>query len=360
MTRIRLPFVQAFPDRHGRPRYYFRRTGCKRVPLPGVPGSEGFMTAYQAALGGDPMPTPIGIGRSGPGTVAAAVAGYLGSAAFAGLAEYSQRLRRSVLERLRAEYGNKKIADMERRHVIALIDSKAGKPGAAQNLLAGLRALIRYAIDVQMRTDDPTLGVRAPKLGKNSGYYSWTDEDCAAFEAQHPIGSKARLAFALAIFTAQRRAELTRLTWQHIRGGAIHLRQRKTGKPLVIPIHPELQAVLDATQVVGSHTLLVARNGQPYQDESFSDWFSAQCDKAGLPPRASIHGLRIAACRRLAEAGMSEKVIASISGHASIREVARYTRAADQARLAQQGIEAITRTVKVSNLGGRSVKPRTK
>ena len=52
MTKIRLQFVQAFVDRHGRVRHYFRRRGFKRVSLPGLPGSEGFMAAYQAALAG--------------------------------------------------------------------------------------------------------------------------------------------------------------------------------------------------------------------------------------------------------------------------------------------------------------------
>jgi hypothetical protein len=46
-------------------RAYFRRTGYKRVPLPGQPGSEPFMEAYQAALGDEPVRT-IGAGRSGP------------------------------------------------------------------------------------------------------------------------------------------------------------------------------------------------------------------------------------------------------------------------------------------------------
>ena len=48
----------------------------------------------------------------------------------------------------------------------------------------------------------------------------------------------------------------------------------------------------------------------------------------------SAHGLRKAAARRLAEAGCTEHEIAAITGHASLREVARYTRAADQRRLA--------------------------
>jgi hypothetical protein len=51
--------------------------------------------------------------------------------------------------------------------------------------------------------------------------------------------------------------------------------------------------------------------------------------------------LFVCSCRRLAEGGCSANEIASISGHASLDEVARYTKAADQARLARN---AMTRT----------------
>jgi integrase len=64
---------------------------------------------------------------------------------------------------------------------------------------------------------------------------------------------------------------------------------------------------------------------------------AAQCQRVGLTG-LSPHGLRKAACRRLAEAGCSANEIASISGHASLREVERYTKAADQARMARNAI----------------------
>ena len=54
--------------------------------------------------------------------------------------------------------------------------------------------------------------------------------------------------------------------------------------------------------------------------------------------------MRKAAARRLAEAGCSANVIAAVTGHKSLREVARYTAAADQLRMARQGIEAMGRT----------------
>jgi site-specific recombinase XerD len=85
----------------------------------------------------------------------------------------------------------------------------------------------------------------------------------------------------------------------------------------------------------------VTRTGQPFSPVGFTNWFKGECRAAGLPARASVHGLRKAACRRLAELGCSAKVIAAISGHASLREIARYTDAADQVLLASQGIEAL-------------------
>jgi integrase len=62
---------------------------------------------------------------------------------------------------------------------------------------------------------------------------------------------------------------------------------------------------------------------------------------ARLPKHCTAHGLRKAACRRLAEAGCSGNEIMAISGHATLKELVRYTKDADQARLARN---AMTRT----------------
>ena len=48
-------FVHAFIDRHGRPRFCFRRAGFKKVPLPGLPWSPAFMEAYETALARQPL-----------------------------------------------------------------------------------------------------------------------------------------------------------------------------------------------------------------------------------------------------------------------------------------------------------------
>jgi integrase len=336
-----LPFVHAYRDRHGHTRHYFRRRGFRKIPLPGALGSEEFMAAYSAALANTDR-VPVGAGRTKVGSLDAAIKGYLASGAFMNLAPSSQRVRRDVLEGLAGEHGQLPVAGIARRHIVKLLDAKAGKPGAAINLLSALRVVLRYSVEVGLRADDPTIGVRGPKL-REGGFYPWTEDDIARFEAHHPIGTKARLALALLLYTAQRRSDVIRFGRQHVRDGCVHLRQAKTGKALAIPIHPELQAVIDAAR--GDNlTFLVSEAGGPFSSDGFYAWFRRCCRQAGVTAAATPHGLRKAACRRLAEAGCSAAVIASISGHKSLREVQRYIDSADQAKLARLGIEAISRT----------------
>jgi integrase len=339
-------YVQGFIDRHGKARFYFRRPGFKGVALPGLPWSPDFMVAYEAALA--EAPREIGARRTIPGTVNAVVIGYFGSAAFHNLAPASQRQYRGIMERFRRTHGDKRIAMLERRHVMEMLDAKADTPVAARDLLRCLRVLIRYAVNIGLRANDPTLGIRVVRP-KSGGFHTWSEDDIAAFEAHYPIGSKPRLALALLLHTAQRRADVVRMGRQHIRDGVLSVRQQKTGALLAIPVTPALAAVLDATP--SEHlTFLVTDRGQPFEPMAFTKWFRRCCDAAGLPKACSAHGLRKAACRRLAEAGCSANEIASISGHASLREIERYTRAADQARMARH---AVART----KMATSSVKP---
>jgi hypothetical protein len=74
----RLPsYTQAFIDRHGRPRYYFRRAGFKTVPLPGMPWSDEFMSARAALLNGESAPQrEIGSARTKSGSINALAVAY--------------------------------------------------------------------------------------------------------------------------------------------------------------------------------------------------------------------------------------------------------------------------------------------
>src|SRR5215813_13201096 len=152
-------YVQGFVDRHGKPRYYLRRSGHKSVPLPGLPWTPAFMAAYQAAMEDAPR-VEIGASRTKPGTVAAAVVSYVNSWAFKHLAPETRRTRKNILERFREQHGDKRVAMLKSEHMRAMVAAKAGTPQAANNFLKTVRALMQHCIEVRLRTDDPTHGVK--------------------------------------------------------------------------------------------------------------------------------------------------------------------------------------------------------
>jgi len=355
MSRIKLQFVQAFIDRHGRVRHYFRRRGCKRMPLPGLPGSEEFMAAYQAALGGESPRVNIGASRTIAGTVNDLVAAYLdcspgSTSPHKSKAPTTQQGRRTNLEAFRAKHGDKRVFRTEpngkrimlltREHLQKIINEKAATPFAQRNLLNALRAMFKWAVGEGRVPENPTLGVEREKT-KSTGYKTWSEADIERYEAKHSIGTRARLAFALLLYTGQRKGDVVRMGPQHVHKGVLVIDQGKTKggeeSHLEIPVHPKLQKIIDTTPTVGMRTFLVTKFGEPYTPGGFGNWFREQCDEAGCPDIAA-HGLRKACARRLAEIGCSAHEIASITGHASLAEVERYTKAANRKRLAKSAM----------------------
>ncbi len=133
--------------------------------------------------------------------------------------------------------------------------------------------MISVAITAALRADDPTIGVniKAPSSG---GFRTWTDAEIEQFEAAHPIGTRARLAFALLLYTGQRRGDVIRMGRQHVRGGYLRVVQQKTGAALEIPLHPALQEIL-AAHPAEQMTILVAAAGKPFSAPGFTAWFRA-------------------------------------------------------------------------------------
>jgi integrase len=339
MAQIRLPYVQEFVDRHGKVRRYFRKNG-KRTPLPGTPGSKEFRLAYEAALAGNWDVEAKDKDTSPQGSMSRLIALYYSSATFKGLERITQASYRNEIEKIRLAHGEKRVVMLKREHVKKLFAEKADKPGAANKFLRHMRTLMRFAIDENWRTDDPTFGIRKMKI-KNGGFRAWTDDDIAAFEQKWPIGTRERLALSLLLYTAQRRSDVIRMGWQHVRNGMIQVRQQKTGTPLWIPIHPRLDAVLQATPRANM-TFLMTAQGKPFTSAGFGNYFSDVSREAGCAEGCSAHGLRKAAARRLAEAGCTSKQIQAVTGHKSLDEVERYTKEAEQVLLAQQAMALVS------------------
>jgi integrase len=306
------------------------------------------MRQYAAALEADQQQrAQVGASlRSLPGSFSALCASYYISPEFRGLKASTQRVRRNILERFRAEHGHRMLKDLQTSHVRSIIGAKANTPEAANNLLKVLRVVLNFAVGEGIIAGNPALAVKRYR-SRGEGHHSWTEEEITQFQATHLIDTRAGLALALFLYTGQRKSDVVRMGWQHMRGNRIAVRQQKTGRLLAIPIHPELARALAAAPKTNL-TFLMTEHGASFSAAGFGNWFRRVCDAAGLSG-CSAHGLRHAAGRRLVEAGCTEHEIAATLGM-SLRMVARYTQAASQEQLADRALDRQLRADREQNL----------
>ncbi len=291
---------------------------------------------------------------------------YYGSPEFLGLARSTQTTYRSVINRVLKEeqIGHRLVREMTRSHVRQILARRSSTPGAANSLLKRLKVLLHFAIDNDWRKDDPTVRIKAFPSGE---HHTWTEEEIARYEARWHIGTRPRLAFALLLYTGQRISDVSSMSRLDLEDDAIQVTPLKTknstGKKLWIPVHPELGTILEASEL-GSPELLMTSFGKRFSTKGFGNYMADRIRDAGLPDRCVAHGLRKAAARRLAESGCSANEIQSITGHATLAEVSRYTRAAEQRALAKTAIKRLAdnttpRTPQMPNgAGGSSSRER--
>ena len=171
MTVLRLKYVKVYRDRHGSLRRYFRRRGQKDVPLQGEPGTAEFMRAYQAAF----EARVSAADEPEIGTFANLIIEYCRSAAFINLKPASQKLYRLVLDRIAERHGHRLVRDARRGDARKMVEEIGGaKPGLANISRAVLRLLMQFAVESELRPDNPAAGLKAYRTGTR---HTWTDEE---------------------------------------------------------------------------------------------------------------------------------------------------------------------------------------
>ena len=352
--QVRYRYVRSYRDRHGKLRIEYRRGG-RTIALRATPGTAEFQEAYDAAAAlfetkGDGLATRPSNPTAQMGTLGWLSLQYLASAECRQLATSTQRTRSLVLQEMLAEplkpnspttFSACPANRITPLHVKILRDRKQTFPAAANFRVKLMRMLFKWAIEntVAGLTQNPARDVSKLKM-RADGYHTWSPEERACFEERHPIGTKARLAYALIFHTGQRRSDVVLLGRQHVHVGKLCFTQQKNKrrKPMTLelPILPQLQRVLDAS-ALGDLTFLVSDNGRPFTVAGFGNWFRDRCNEAGLP-QCSAHGLRKAAATVAAENGATAHELMSIFGWLSLEEAQRYTRTADRKKLAQRGM----------------------
>jgi site-specific recombinase XerC len=353
------PHAGSYLDRHGKRRWRFRRAG-KTVQLPGSPGHPEFEAAYTAVLAGRPiekanvrrLPT-----AAIPKSLRAAWRVLISDTLeWKHLDPDTQRSQTLIAERFLCSpvvegepltFGDVAVADLQRKHIKAILARRSDTPHAAAHLLRLVRKLTGVALDNEWIEVDPTYRIKFRPAYK--GWKAWSDEARATFEQRWPIGTTPRLAYALALYLGHRRSDVADVRWADIEGAGVNVVQGKGAKALWLPTHPELAKVLEAVDRKAEHVLLT-QYGRPFSPKALGMRMQGWTKAAGLPPGHTLHGLRKTLGKLLAEHGATTRQLMAILGHDDIAHAELYTREAEQKRLATDGMSKLTtlslRTIK--------------
>jgi integrase len=194
---------------------------------------------------------------------------------------------------------------------------------------------------------DPTEGIKV-KIKNSDGHPTWTDEHIAQFRNYYPLGTKARLALELLLGVTLRRGDGISLGRQHVKDGWLVYTQEKNRKrkPAKVdtPLPTEIVAAIEACpSPPESLTFLTNEQGRSFSKRTFNRWFRKQVAAAGLPDTCKPHGLRKGGCRVMAESDCTPHEIMAVSGHSTLKEAERYTRAFDRKRSAARAQEKVVK-----------------
>ena len=358
MPRPRPPHLHRETTRHGRAVWYVRLDRGRRVRLRGEYGTPEFQAAYKAAIDGKPA--------SGAATFKAHSLGWLierycESSAWTNLSQATRRRRERVLLAITKTAGKTAVSRIDRDAVERGIERR--NQYGARHFLQTMRGLFQWALRAKLADSDPTKELKVI-LPPTDGHHVWTEDECAAFEARWPRGTREHVAFDVLLYTGLRRGDAVRLGRPHVKNGIATIRTEKTGQVVVIPILPPLQASIEAGPT-GELTFIAGKNGRPMAKEFFGNWFREACKEAAVP--GSAHGLRKAGATRAANNGATEAQLEALFGWRGGGMASLYTRQANRAKLARDAAimllperEAnIYSRTSTKGAGGKSNKPKT-
>lgn len=211
-----------------------------------------------------------------------------------------------------AQLGDRPIADVRRRDLLALLDRLDGHPGSQRHVTACLGPLFRWAQDRELvehnvadRLPRPRAGVRHRVLTDEEIGHVWAVCD--------RLGPPYGRYLQLLLLTACRRGELAGLRWGEIdparRLLVVPAWRCKTGRELTVPLSPLAGRVLAGVPrwAEGDYVFSLSGGRMPLGShgrlkDAFEAELDAHCQAQGVPAfRFDLHDLR-----RTVRTGLSE------------------------------------------------------
>jgi integrase len=359
--RIDLPYVMRVRAR-GRTYYYFRAgvdasgRGGSRVPLPSTPGTREFQAAYEQALREHAphlLQKPARRGEEGRGALAWVIDQYKAKSPQWAAASPSTR---QVYDRrhhwLVKNYGSEPIAAFDRDALKIMRDLPefAGRPSVADGVIERFATVWDFAEEFlhleemrQHKGINPARNIAKLKSGETESAPLWPIELCQKFEAYpHP---ELVTFYFLGRYAGQRRSDLVNMRWDHIdtARNEMFVAQIKTKARIWVPMPKRLQDRLASWPRTGDYIVMSSKGRGPWRETSVTNEFIritkelgfSTTDSKGEPRYYSPHGLRHLCGVELAHAGASDRQIAAVLGHATLKQVEVYVRQAEQRVLAR-------------------------
>lgn len=333
-------------DRHDNVRLYFRTPGVAKVRLRETPGTKAFEREVACARLGMPyQPAEPSLTQSAgrqtttEGTLDWLITQYRVRAKNRMAQDQLDRRIRLLEEVCDSKHKGKRrgalpFALMKRKHVVEIRDEIRDTAGAQNNVIKTISAVFGWAIESGIADANPALRIKDIPTGE--GFHAWSLDEVAIFDAKHPVGTTARLAKDIAMFTGLRRKQVAIFGRQHVRDGWIKITPTKTiktsGVTVEIPMLPILAQTVAASKT-GDLTFLLNEKGKAFTPNGLGNKFRDWCDDAGLP-QCSMHGLRKAGATIAADNGATDSELMAIFGWTTKKQTEVYTRNANRKRLA--------------------------
>lgn len=248
------------------------------------------------------------------------------------LAESTRSQYRIAADALKKAFAEFSPEQVKGKHVAAFKLAGKAAPNMTNRKLSFLRTVFTYAVEWQLVSDNPCIGVKRHDEDERDRYI--TDAEYAAIYAK--AGPRLRVIMDLLYLTGQRIRDVLVIHRSDLTDEGILFKPRKTKGSTKVKIcvewSPDLRAAVERANALNGNvramTLLTGRprkKGSPVKPPDYrtvKDQWDKACAEAGVDD-ATPHDLRAKALTDAEKQGIDPQVLA---GHASAAMTKRYLR----------------------------------